>query len=136
MELLEKAKELEKQGEDIIHMEIGEPDLPSPKAVKEAAKKAIEENRTFYTHSLGLWSLRERISRYYIERDNIEVPPERVIITNGTSGAFFLLFSALLEKGRILGISDPGYPCYKNFCSSDGWLSDATDRSQRKHGLR
>lgn len=116
MELLEKAKELEKQGEDIIHMEIGEPDLPSPKAVKEAAKKAIEENHTFYTHSLGLWSLRERISRYYIERDHIEVPPERVIITNGTSGAFFLLFSVLLERGRILGISDPGYPCYKNFC--------------------
>jgi aspartate/methionine/tyrosine aminotransferase len=116
MELLEKAKELEKKGEDIVHMEIGEPDLPSPEAVKNAAKRAIEENHTFYTQSLGLWSLRERISQYYQEKEKVAIPPERIIITNGTSGAFFLLFASLLEEGKTLGISDPGYPCYKNFC--------------------
>ena len=121
MELLEKAKELEAQGEDIIHMEIGEPDFATPELVKEAAIKAIKDNHTFYTHSLGLPELREKISEYYFNNDGINVSPEKIIITEGTSGAFFLLFATLIEGGKILGIPDPGYPCYKNF----GHLVDA-----------
>jgi len=121
MELLEKAKELEKQGEDIIHMEIGEPDFATPELVKEAAIKAIKDNRTFYTHSLGLPELREKISEFYFNNDGINVSPDKIIITEGTSGAFFLLFATLIERGKILGIPDPGYPCYKNF----GHLVDA-----------
>ncbi len=115
MELLEKARSLEAGGEDVIHMETGEPDFPTPALVKEAAMKAIEEGRTTYTPALGLPELRERIAEHYGKRDGISISPERVIVTNGSSGAFLLLFAVLLERGRVVGISDPGYPCYKNF---------------------
>jgi len=121
MELLEKAKEMEAQGEHIVHLEVGEPDFPTPELIKEKAINAIQDNRTFYTHSLGLYELRERIARHYQEKENVAVSPGRIIITNGTSGAFLLLFATLLERGGVLGISDPGYPCYKNF----GVLFDA-----------
>ena len=115
MELLEKAKEMERAGEDIVHMEVGEPDFASPQSVKEEAVRAIRENRTFYTHSLGISELREKIAEIYRRDHNVEVSPERVIITNGTSGAFLLLAATLLESGDLLAISDPGYPCYRNF---------------------
>ena len=121
MELLEKAREMEAAGEDIVHMEVGEPDFPTPELVKEAAVQAIGSDRTFYTQSLGLPELRERIAGYYREDSGITIAPERVVITSGTSGAFLLLCSVLLEKGRTLALSDPGYPCYKNF----GALFDA-----------
>ncbi len=117
MELLEKAKEMEAKGKNIVHMEVGEPDFPSPSPVKEEGIRSISEDRTFYTHSLGLPELRKRISQHYWETDGMVVPPERIVITNGTSGALLLLFCALLERGRSLGISDPGYPCYKNIAS-------------------
>jgi len=117
MELLEKAKEMEASGRDIVHMEVGEPDFPTPFIIKEEAIRSIRSDRTFYTHSLGLPELRARVSRHYRETDGIAIPPERIVITNGTSGALLLLFAALLERGKSLGISDPGYPCYKNIAS-------------------
>ncbi len=115
MELLEKAMVLEAGGRDIVHMEIGEPDFTTPERVKEAAIKAIKENHTFYTHSLGLPELRECISEHYLKEYGIDISPERIVITHGTSGAFFLLSAALLEGKGYMGISDPGYPCYRNF---------------------
>jgi aspartate/methionine/tyrosine aminotransferase len=121
MELLEKAQILEAQGENIVHMEIGEPDFPTPETVKEAAVRAINEGRTFYTHSLGLKELRERIAGHYAETRHVEVSPERIVVTNGTSGAFFLLCAVLLDRRKNFVISDPGYPCYRNF----GTLFDA-----------
>ncbi len=121
MEILEKAKELEARGEDVIHMEIGEPDFATPDSVKEAAIKAIEDDKTFYTHSLGLPELRKKIAEYYLKNDGIKISPDKVIITDGTSGALFLIFSVLIDRGKVLGIPDPGYPCYKNF----GHLVDA-----------
>ena len=121
MEILERAREMERKGRDIIHMEIGEPDFPSPPSVKEAAIKAIEKDYTFYTPTLGLPLLREAISRYYEREYGLKVPTERVVITEGSSGAFLLLSLTLLERGRVLGITDPGYPCYRNF----GHLAEA-----------
>ncbi len=121
MELLEKAKAMEARGIHVVHMEVGEPDFPSPSLVKEAAIEALAGNRTFYTHSLGLRELRDRICEYYRDEQGVSVSPERVVVTNGTSGAFLLLFGALLEKGDLLALSDPGYPCYRNF----GLLVDA-----------
>ena len=115
MELLEKAKAMEAAGEDIVHMEVGEPDFPSPAPVKEEAIRAIQDDRTFYTHSLGLKELREKIAGFYLESHNVAVSPDRIVVTNGTSGAFLLLAGALLESGDILAIADPGYPCYRNF---------------------
>lgn len=114
MEILEKAQSMEARGEDIIHMEVGEPDFPTPHFIKKAAVRAIVENHTAYTHSLGIPDLRSRIARYYFETHGLNIPEERVIITNGTSGAFLLLFGTLLQQGSALAVSDPGYPCYKN----------------------
>jgi aspartate/methionine/tyrosine aminotransferase len=117
MELLEKAQAMEARGDHIVHMEIGEPDFPTPGSVKNAALEAIQNDRSFYTHSLGILELRNRIADHYQQKDGVRISPERVIVTNGTSGALFLLCSVLLEKGRTLAISDPGYPCYKNFAA-------------------
>jgi aspartate/methionine/tyrosine aminotransferase len=117
MELLEQAKAMEAKGEHIVHMEIGEPDFPTPALVKDAAVEAVKSNRTFYTHSLGIPELRRLIAENYLQREGIRVSPERVVITNGTSGAFLLLFAVLMEKGATLALSDPGYPCYKNFAA-------------------
>lgn len=115
MELLEKAKELERKGKHIIHMEVGEPDFGTPSAINESAIDAIRNNKTFYTHSLGIQELRETIAQQYYKTDGIHISNERVIITNGTSGAFLLLCAVLLDNRRVLAVSDPGYPCYKNF---------------------
>jgi aspartate/methionine/tyrosine aminotransferase len=115
MELLEKAKAMEARGENIVHMEVGEPDFATPSAIKEKAIEAVKENRTFYTHSLGIPELRDKISEYYYKTENISIPRERIIITSGTSGAFLLLSAVLLDRRNPLGISDPGYPCYRNF---------------------
>lgn len=121
MELLERAQGMEARGEDVVHMEIGEPDFTTPGIIREAAVRAVREGRTFYTHSLGLKELRERIAAHYAETRGVHVSPERIIVTNGTSGAFFLLGAVLLDAGKNFVISDPGYPCYKNF----GVLFDA-----------
>ncbi len=115
MELLEKAKAMEAQGESVIHLEVGEPDFPTPQAIKERAAQSILENRTSYTHSLGIPELREQIAGHYASDHGLSVAPERVIVVNGTSGAFLLLLGALLNRGGSLALSDPGYPCYKNF---------------------
>jgi aspartate/methionine/tyrosine aminotransferase len=121
MELLEKAQEMDAAGERIVHMEIGEPDFTTPPSIRQAGVRAIEEGRTFYTHSLGLPALRERIAAHYYESYRVRVPADRIVITNGTSGAFFLLCAVLLDASRNLLVSDPGYPCYRNF----GALFDA-----------
>ena len=121
MELLEKAQALEAEGADVVHMEVGEPDFPTPPSIKETALRAIKDGRTFYTHSLGLKELRETIALHYAESRGVRISPERVIVTNGTSGAFLLLSAVLLNRRRNLFISDPGYPCYRNF----GILFDA-----------
>jgi len=95
-------------------MEVGEPGIETPAAIKQAALRALADGKTFYTHSLGIPELRETVSRHYRDQSDIHISPERIIITNGSSGAFILLFAALLEEGRTLAVSDPGYPCYRN----------------------
>ncbi len=117
MELLEKARAMEEKGEDIVHMEVGEPGFPTPARIKEEAGRAVLNDRTFYTHSLGIPELRSKIAEYYAIRDGLDISPERIIVTNGTSGALLLLFGALMDHGNLLAISDPGYPCYKNIAS-------------------
>lgn len=120
MELLEKARSMEAQGYSIIHMEVGEPGFETPLVIKQAAIDAIREGKTFYTHSLGIPELRQAVSAFYFDTQGLEVSPDRIIITNGSSGAFLLIFSALLERGKRLVLSDPGYPCYKNIALLSG----------------
>jgi aspartate/methionine/tyrosine aminotransferase len=115
MDVLERAQALERQGRHIIHLEVGEPDFPTPTCICEAAEKAIREGRTHYTHSLGLVELREGVCRHYFEKYGVKVIPDQVIITMGTSPALFMIFSALLEMEDEIILSDPHYPCYPNF---------------------
>jgi aspartate/methionine/tyrosine aminotransferase len=115
MDVLERANEMERAGVDIIHLEVGEPDFDTPACVKEAACQALEDGHTHYTHSLGLFELRQAICEYYRSTYDVSVEPDQVIVTSGSSPAIFLVFSALLEKDDQVIISDPHYACYPNF---------------------
>lgn len=115
MDVLEKAQILEQEGKNIIHMEIGEPDFPTPEAVKEAAIRALRDNDTHYTSSLGKLSLREEIAATYYKKYAVEISPEQILVTSGTSPALLLIFSALLDRGSEVVLSDPYYACYPNF---------------------
>jgi len=117
MEVLERARELERQGVDVVHLEVGEPDFDVPLAVKEATRKALDRGLTHYTHSLGDLELREAICRHYEKTYGVFIKHEQVVVTSGTSPAMMLVFSVLLERGQEVVLSDPGYSCYPNFIS-------------------
>jgi len=114
MDVLEKAQELERMGEKVIHMEVGEPDFDTPECINEAGYRAICDGKTHYTHSLGLIELREAIAEDYWEKYRVKISPEQILIASGTSPAMLLLFSALLEEGDEVILSNPYYPCYPN----------------------
>lgn len=115
MELLGRARELEAAGRSIIHMEVGEPDFPTPPQMVEAATAFIRGGQVFYTPALGIPALREAIARFYAERYAIEVSPERIVVTAGASGALLLALAVLLDPGDELLLPDPGYPCNRHF---------------------
>jgi aspartate/methionine/tyrosine aminotransferase len=115
MDVLERANEMERAGVHIIHLEVGEPDFDTPTCVKEAACKALQDGHTHYTHSLGMYELRQAISEYYLAAYNVTIDPDQVIVTSGSSPAIFLVFAALLEKDDEVIVSDPHYACYPNF---------------------
>ncbi len=115
MDVLERAHAMEREGIQVIHLEVGEPDFDTPNCVKEAMCQAINTGRTHYTHSLGDVTLREAICQHYAATYGVSVTPDRVAITSGTSPAMLLIFGALLEAGDEVILSDPGYACYPNF---------------------
>ncbi len=115
MDVLEKAGEMERNGIHIIHLEVGEPDFDTPECIKKAACKALDDGHTHYTHSLGLIELREAICEHYFNKYNVSIDPDQVLVSSGTSPAMFIMFSALLESGDQVIISDPHYACYPNF---------------------
>jgi len=115
MDVLEKAHEMERDGVDVVHLEIGEPDFDMPQCVKHAACQALDAGYTHYTHSLGLLELREAISEYYQATYSVRVDPGNILVCSGTSPAMFMLFAALVEPGEEIIISDPHYACYPNF---------------------
>lgn len=98
-----------------VHFEIGQPDLPPSPAVQAAFHAALDAGRYSYTESLGLPALRERICAHYQETYGVSITPERVLLTPGTSGAFLIAYALTLAAGHRLGLTDPSYPCYKNF---------------------
>ena len=121
MEVMEKAAEMERRGEHVIHLEVGEPDFDTPQCIKDAAIKEIVDGKTHYTHSLGLIELREAIAEYYLNRYKVAICPEQILVTSGTSPAMLLAFFALLESGDKVILSDPHYACYPNFITiTDG----------------
>jgi aspartate/methionine/tyrosine aminotransferase len=120
MDVMERAHVLEKQGKSIIHLEIGEPDFDTPQCIREAGIRAIREGKTHYTHSLGIPELREAICYRYHDLYGVHVSPDQVVVTSGTSPAMVLLFSALLEYGDEIIVSNPYYPCYPNIINYVG----------------
>ena len=118
MELLRRARELEAQGRDIIHMEVGEPDFPTPQPIIEAAMRFIASGDVHYTPGLGLPALREAIARYYHDRFGAHVAPERIIVTAGASGALMLALAATTDPGDEWLLPDPGYPSNRHLVRS------------------
>jgi len=115
MDVMERAFEMERAGEDVIHLELGEPDFPAHPAAARACIRAIEAGQTHYTDSRGLRELREAIADDHGRRFGVEVEPERIIVSNGTSPAMLLVFSLLVGEGDEVVLGTPHYPCYPNF---------------------
>jgi len=115
MEVMERAKELEAAGREVIYLCLGEPDFATPRAAVAAAVAALEAGDTSYTHSLGRLDLREEIVAHYRRRYGVEIGPEQVLVSAGTSPLMLLLFAALLDPGDEVILPDPSYACYPNF---------------------
>jgi aspartate/methionine/tyrosine aminotransferase len=115
MDVVARAKELESQGRDIVRLEIGDPDFPTPTVIAQACETAIAEGSTHYTQSLGLPDLRDAIRDHYAATYGVTVDPDNIVVTQGTSPAMLLLFGALLDPGDEVIMADPCYPAYPNY---------------------
>src|SRR6185295_18070871 len=115
MALLARARELEAMGRSIVHMEIGEPDFPTPAPIRDAGIRALEKGEIYYTPPLGMTELRRAVAAFYRTRYGVDVPYERIVITTGASGALMLACAALVEAGDEVLLADPGYPCNRHF---------------------
>jgi len=115
MELLQRAKELEALGRNIIHMEIGEPDMPTPTRVTTAGLEYIKRGDVKYAPAAGLPELRQEIANYYQQTYAVDLAPERIFITPGASGAFLLALGVTLNPNEEIIMADPCYPCNDNF---------------------
>jgi aspartate/methionine/tyrosine aminotransferase len=120
MDVMERAFAMERAGVDVIHLEVGEPDFPAPAVAAEACIRAIQAGETHYTDSRGLFDLRVEIANDYARRFEVEVEPERIIVTSGTSPAMLLVFSLLVSEGDEVILGTPHYPCYPNFIRMSG----------------
>ena len=118
MDVMARAEELQKRGEDVVHLEVGEPDFDTPAVIQEAAIRAIRSGKTHYTHAMGLIELRETICDHYYREYGVSIAPDQIMVTSGTSPALLLMMIALLEKGDRVVISNPHYACYPNFIRS------------------
>ena len=115
MEIQTAARELERQGKDVIHMEIGEPDFTTPRPIVDAAIAALNATPMFYTSALGIQPLREAIAAFYASKYGVIVSADRIIVTAGSSAALLLAFGVLLNPGDEVLMADPGYPCNRHF---------------------
>ncbi len=150
MDVLREAGEMEAAGEDIIHMEVGQPFGPAPAAVRAAAARAVAEQDLGYTEARGIRPLRERIARHYEEHYGVAVDPDRVFVTTGSSGAFTIAFLAAFDAGDRVGLANPGYPAYRNIFHAlniepellpagpaSGWAPDPAEVARRMgQGMR
>ena len=138
MDVLSAAAAKERRGDTVIHMEVGQPSAPAPRAAREAAKAALDLGRIGYTEALGISALRERIARHYRDTYGVSIAPERVVVTTGSSAGFVLAFLSLFDHGQRVAITAPGYPAYRNILEAlgiepvtipltkaDGWIMTA-----------
>jgi len=120
MDVMAAAERIEKAGGHVIHMEVGQPAAPAPRAALAAAHRALDAERIDYTSALGIPSLRERIARHYRDAYGCTVAPGRIVVTTGSSGAFILAFLAMFEPGDRVAVTVPGYPPYRHILSALG----------------
>lgn len=120
MDVLDKAKEMQKQGIDVIHLEVGEPDFEVPACVQGAVAEAYEQKLTHYTASLGDIELRQEIADLYNREYQVTVDPNQIVVTSGSSPAILFLMLMLCNPGDEVILSNPGYACYKNFVLAAG----------------
>ncbi|MDB5569964.1 MAG: aminotransferase class [Hyphomicrobiales bacterium] len=120
LDVMGAAQRMEREGARIVHMEVGEPGAAAPRAVREAAMRALEDGRIGYTAALGRDSLRARIARHYADCYGVSVDASRIVVTTGSSAGFILSFLALFDAGARLAIAAPGYPAYRNIADALG----------------
>ena len=113
MDVMEAASKKEKSGYEVIHLEVGQPGTSAPKMAAESVKNKISKSTMGYTVALGIPELREKIADLYLRWYNVQVEPERIIVTPGSSGAFILTFTGLFDVGDTIGVGSPGYPSYR-----------------------
>ena len=115
MELLRRAKQMEALGRDVIHMEIGEPDFPTPSTIIDAGVKHLHTGQIKYTPAAGLPALRKKIAEHYRHYYRVDIAEERIFVTPGSSGALLLAIGISLNPGEEILLADPCYPCNSNF---------------------
>ena len=113
MDVMENARKAEERGEDIVHMEVGQPGTPAPIDAQKELIKIMKNDSLGYTVALGIPELRQRISQLYGDWYNLDLNPNRIIITSGSSAGFILSFSSLFDAKDRVGICSPGYPSYR-----------------------
>src|SRR5260370_26688329 len=118
MDVMAAAAEKEAAGDTVIHLEVGQPSTPAPKAALAAAHAALDTDRIGYVAALGMPALRQRIARHYREAYGVEISPDRVIVTPGSSGGFPLAFLASFDAGDRVALAAPGYPAYRNILAA------------------
>ncbi|AMN53280.1 1-aminocyclopropane-1-carboxylate deaminase [Labrenzia sp. CP4] len=123
MDVLAEAARLEAQGRKIIHMEVGQPSAPAPKAALDMARKALDHGRLGYTEALGIRPLREALAAHYRTAYGVDVPVERIMATTGSSAGFNLAFLAAFDPGDRIVLTAPGYPAYRNILKALGLVA-------------
>jgi len=119
-EVLAKARALEAQGKEIVHLEIGEPDFDTPSNIIETAGTAMREGQTHYSPSAGIPELRRAIAEYTAERVGVKVTPEQVVVTPGAKPIMFFVILALIEEGDEVLYPNPGFPIYESMINFVG----------------
>jgi aspartate/methionine/tyrosine aminotransferase len=119
-EVLARARKLEAQGRNIVHLEIGEPDFPTPPNIVEAAEKAVRDGYTHYTPAGGLMPARQAVADWIRRWYEVDVKPEQVVMVPGSKNVLLFTMLALVERGVEVIVPDPGYPIYASLVTLAG----------------
>ena len=137
MDVMEAARAAEAEDRRIIHMEVGQPSTPAPLQARQAVVEALQRDPLGYTVALGLPALRQGIARLYMQWYGVDLDPNRVVVTSGSSAGFLLAFTALFDPSARVGIAAPGYPSYRQILKALSLQPvDIPTHAERSHQLR
>ncbi len=120
MDVMRAANEREAKGQNVLHMEVGQPGTGAPQGVVDAVKAAVGAETLGYTDAFGIPALRNAIATHYKNQYGVDVGPERVVVTTGSSAGFVLSFLAAFDAGDRVALASPGYPAYRNILRALG----------------